>query len=81
MAETELRAISQADGLDVYDMLQSLPKDENGFMNGTGGKTYEEYKEKPKTRNPCRRGLSTATRCRRRPIGFMLTANLSAWAS
>ena len=45
MAETELRAISQADGLDVYDMLQSLPKDENGFMNGTGGKTYEEYKE------------------------------------
>lgn len=45
MAETELRVISQADGLDVYDMLQSLPKDENGFMNGTGGKTYEEYKE------------------------------------
>ncbi len=45
MAETELRALSQADGLDVYNMLQCIPKDENGFMNGVCGKTYEEYKE------------------------------------
>ncbi len=59
MAETELRALSQADGMDVYNMLQCIPRDENGFMNGACGKTYEEYKEwlKAQVRNSLQEGI------------------------
>ncbi len=59
MAETELRAASRADGMDVYNMLQSIPKDENGFMNGVCGKTYEEYKEwlEARVRNSLQEGI------------------------
>jgi len=39
----ELRRLSPQDGRDVYEMLQSIPKNENGFMNGVHGMTYEEY--------------------------------------
>lgn len=33
------------DGMEVYDMLQEIPKNENGFMNGCNGRTFEEYKK------------------------------------
>ena len=41
---TELRRLSVDDGQDVYDMLQAIPMEENGFGNNAHGKTYEEYK-------------------------------------
>lgn len=41
----ELRKLSPDDGRDVYDMLQELPRDENGFINGCNGKTYDEFKK------------------------------------
>lgn len=40
----ELRKLTANDGDDVYDLLQSLPADENGFMNGMAGKSREEYR-------------------------------------
>ena len=40
----ELRKLSTDDGRDLYDMLQKLPKDENGFTNGCNGITYENLK-------------------------------------
>jgi len=40
----ELRKLSVGDGRDVYDMLQAIPADENGFMNGVNGMTYDEYR-------------------------------------
>lgn len=39
----ELRLVTENDGMDVYDMLQEMPLDENGFRNGAHGKTAEEY--------------------------------------
>jgi predicted acetyltransferase len=41
----ELRKLSTDDGRDLYDMLQKLPKNENGFTNGCNGITYEEFKK------------------------------------
>ena len=41
----ELRKLSIDDGMDIYDMLQEIPKDENGFINGCHGCSYEEYKQ------------------------------------
>ena len=41
----ELRKLSPDDGRDVYDMLQELPREENGFINGCNGKTYDEFKK------------------------------------
>ena len=40
---TELKKLSIHDGQDIYEMLQELPADENGFVNSVHGKTYEEY--------------------------------------
>lgn len=40
----KLRKLSPDDGRDIYAMLQELPKDENGFINGCNGKTYDEFK-------------------------------------
>lgn len=40
----ELKKLSVNDGRDVYDMLQSIPKDENGFINGVNGMNFDEYK-------------------------------------
>lgn len=33
------------DGRDIYEMLQELPADENGFINSVKGKNFDEYKE------------------------------------
>ena len=41
----ELRKLSADDGRDIYDMLQIMPKDENGLINKANGLTYDEYKE------------------------------------
>lgn len=41
----ELRKLTINDGMDIYDMLQEIPKDENGFINSVIGKSLEEYKE------------------------------------
>ena len=41
----ELRKLSPDDGEDVYNMLQEIPKDENGFMNGVNGLSYDDYKK------------------------------------
>ena len=41
----ELKRLSIDDGLDVYNMLQEIPLDENGYHNSANGLTYEEYKE------------------------------------
>ena len=39
----ELRQLSVYDGKDIYDMLQELPRDENGFINGCNGISFEEF--------------------------------------
>lgn len=41
---TELIKLSAACGRDIYDMLQSIPADENGLMNDAHGLSYDEYK-------------------------------------
>ena len=41
----EIRKLSIDDGRDIYEMLQELPADENGFINSVKGKTFDEYKE------------------------------------
>ncbi len=43
--DIELRKLSLDDGIEVYNMLQEIPKDENGFVNGCNGRTFEEYKK------------------------------------
>lgn len=40
----ELRKLTADDGRDVYDFLQTLPRDENGFINGAAGLTFEEFR-------------------------------------
>ena len=40
----ELRRLSPEDGVDVYDMLQEIPGEENGFMNKGHGISFDEYK-------------------------------------
>lgn len=39
-----LKKISSEDGHDIYDLLQTMPKDENGLINNANGLTYEEFK-------------------------------------
>ncbi len=40
----QLKKISAEDGRDIYDMLQTMPKDENGLINNVNGLSYEEFK-------------------------------------
>lgn len=40
----EIRKLSDKDGEEIYRMLQSIPANENGFVNSVNGKSYEEYK-------------------------------------
>lgn len=42
---TELRKLSSDDGRDVYEMLQTMPRDENGLINHVKGLSYEEFRE------------------------------------
>lgn len=41
----ELKRLSVDDGMDIYNLLQDIPKEENGFNNSASGLTYEQYKE------------------------------------
>lgn len=41
----EIRKLSIDDGRDIYEMLQELPAEENGFINSVKNKTFDEYKE------------------------------------
>lgn len=41
----EIRKLSIDDGRDIYDMLQKLPSNENGFINSVNGKSFEEFRE------------------------------------
>ena len=41
----EIKRLSIHDGQDIYEMLQELPANENGFINSVNGKTYDEYQE------------------------------------
>ncbi len=41
----ELRALAVTDGIDIYEMLQELPADENGYINRAAGMSFDEYKE------------------------------------
>lgn len=43
--ETEFRKLSAEDRRDIYDMLQQMPAEENGFLNRAYGLSYEEYKD------------------------------------
>ena len=43
--DIELRKLSPDDGMDVYGLLQEIPKDENGFINGCSGLSYDDYKQ------------------------------------
>lgn len=38
-----IQKLSVLDGKDIYEMLQQLPANENGFMNPVKGKSYDEY--------------------------------------
>ena len=41
----ELKKLSPDDGRDIYNMLQELPAEENGFYNSCHGLSWDEYKE------------------------------------
>lgn len=41
----ELIQLCVDDGNDIYQMLQEIPLDENGYVNPINGKTFAEYKE------------------------------------
>lgn len=40
----EIKKLTILDGEDIYEMLQEMPYDENGFVNGVNGKSFEDYK-------------------------------------
>ena len=40
----EIRKLSPDDGQDIYDMLQKIPKNENGLINNANGMTFAEFK-------------------------------------
>jgi len=41
----ELKELCRDDGHEIYEMLQELPENENGFMNPMFGKSFDEYTE------------------------------------
>lgn len=41
----ELIKLSINDGMDVYNLLQDIPADENGYHNSANGLTYDEFKD------------------------------------
>lgn len=43
MAEIELRKLRVDDGNEIYQMLQEIPEEENGFINPVHGKSPDEY--------------------------------------
>lgn len=53
----ELKKLSISDGMDIYEMLQEIPKNENGFINTVNGMTFEEYKKWLILSNDMSRGI------------------------
>ena len=43
--DVELRKLSPDDGIDIYNMLQEIPKEENGCQNICYGRSFDEYKQ------------------------------------
>ena len=41
--DLSIRKLRIDDGRDIYEMLQELPADENGFINPVNGKTFDAY--------------------------------------
>lgn len=41
----EIRRLSITDGRDIYEMLQKIPPNENGFVNSVHGKSFEEFQK------------------------------------
>ena len=41
----ELKKLSADDGMDVYTLLQEIPKEENGLVNNANGLSFAEYKD------------------------------------
>ena len=41
----ELRQLALDDGPQIYQMLQAIPGEENGFLNAANGLTYDEYRQ------------------------------------
>ena len=41
----ELKKLSLQDGADIYQMLQEIPREENGLMNGANGLSQAEYRK------------------------------------
>ncbi|WP_455716401.1 GNAT family N-acetyltransferase [Anaerosporobacter sp.] len=41
----KLIKLKVTDGNDIYEMLQEIPKNENGYINSVNGMTFHEYKE------------------------------------
>ena len=40
----ELRKLSANDGMDVYQLLQEIPLEENGLQNNANGMTFEQFR-------------------------------------
>lgn len=40
-----LRKLTVDDGIEIYNMLQQIPKDENGFVNNINGQSFVDYKK------------------------------------
>jgi len=40
----ELKRLSILDGMDIYEMLNEIPEEEEGFENSANGKSFEEFK-------------------------------------
>ena len=41
----QLKRLSVEDGKDIYDMLQAIPQDENGFVNKAYVLSYSMFRE------------------------------------
>ena len=41
----DFKHLSVSDGRDIYEMLQELPANENGFVNGINGYSFDDYKK------------------------------------
>lgn len=39
----ELKKLTLSDGMDIFEMLQEIPKEENGFENNSNGLGYEAF--------------------------------------
>ena len=41
----ELRRLSPDDGMDIYELLQKIPREENGLQNKANGLTFDEFQQ------------------------------------